>query len=275
MISFIALPIIVYSIYYQYFILKKWCLLCLTIVAVLIIQALLSYFIGFSFYDIHLNESLEVLLFGIIALLSWSLLKPIIFDISILRKEKIKSVKFQRNFEIFEAMLYKSKKLNTTIANKGEIIFGNINSKLEIVVITNPFCGHCRPVHESIEKILKKYKNEVKVVIRFSINTDNTKSDGIEVTTRLLEIYNKQNKKEALKAMHDIYSGIETVLWLKKWGNCNEKEKQLHILKEERDWCINNNINFTPEILINGYSLPKQYPKSDLKYFIEDLLETC
>jgi len=273
LISFIALPIIVYSIYYQYFILKKWCLLCLTIVAVLILQALLSYFIGISFYEIHLNESLEVLLFGLIALLSWSLLKPLISDISTLREEKIKSAKFQRNFEVFETMLRKSKKVNTRIENTQELVFGNSNAKLEIVIITNPFCGHCRPVHENIEKILKKYKNEVKVVIRFSINTDNIKSDGVAITTRLLEIYDKQNKEEALDAMHDIYSGMKSAIWLKEWGNCNEKEKQLQVLKEERNWCIKNKINFTPEILINGYSYPKQYLKSDLNYFIEDLIE--
>jgi thiol-disulfide isomerase/thioredoxin len=201
-------------------------------------------------------------------------LKPVIFEITTLRKEKIKSVKFQRNFKIFETLLYKSEKLNTTIATKQEVVFGNRNAKLELVVITNPFCGHCRPIHENIEKILKKYNNEIKVVVRFSINTDNIKSDGVAITTRLLEIYDKQNKDEALNAINDIYNGMETVLWLKKWGNCNEKEKQLDVLKEERDWCTDNKINFTPEILINGYSFPKEYQKSDLKYFIEDLLET-
>lgn len=274
LISFVALPIIFYSIYYQYFILKKWCLLCLTIVVVLILQAVISYFISFSFYEIHLNEGLIFLLCSFSAFLGWYFLKPVIFENTTLRKEKIKSVKFQRNFKIFETLLHKSEKLTTTIATKQEVVFGNRNAKLELVVITNPFCGHCKPVHENIESILKKHENEVKVVIRFSIQTENTKSDGVVVTTRILEIYNKQNKEEALNAMNDIYSGMETILWLKKWGNCNEKEKQLDVLKEERDWCTDNKINFTPEILINGYSFPKEYQKSDLKYFIEDLLET-
>ena len=45
-ISVIALPITIYSIYYQYFILKKWCLLCLTIVGVLWIQSFFIFWTG-------------------------------------------------------------------------------------------------------------------------------------------------------------------------------------------------------------------------------------
>ena len=75
--------------------------------------------------------------------------------------------------------------------------------------------------------------------------------------------------------MKDIYKGMETNLWLKKWEKCNEKEVQIEILKRERNWCIENNINFTPELLINGQSFPKEYDRSDLVYFIEDLHEEC
>ena len=32
-------------------------------------------------------------------------------------------------------------------------------------------------------------------------------------------------------------------------------------------------INFTPEILINGKSFPKEYSRTDLIFFIEDLEE--
>jgi hypothetical protein len=33
--------------------------------------------------------------------------------------------------------------------------------------------------------------------------------------------------------------------------------------------------NFTPEILINGHSFPKEYDRADLVYFVEDLYESC
>ncbi|AUC85680.1 hypothetical protein CW731_10450 [Polaribacter sp. ALD11] len=273
-ISVIALPITIYSIYYQYFILKKWCLLCLTIVGVLWIQSFFILLESNNFYKIGLNEVFTFLIIATLTFLFWSFLKPILFEVNTLRKDKIKAFKFQRNFDVFHTMLNKSKPLETAIEVTNEVVFGNLNANLEIVVITNPFCGHCRPVHEVIENILLKYENEVKIIIRFYMNTENIENDGVTVTTRILEIYKNEGKQVCLKAMKDIYKGMETNLWLKKWEKCNEKEVQIEILKRGWNWCIENNINFTPELLINGKAYPKQYEKSELLFFIEDLIET-
>jgi hypothetical protein len=73
--------------------------------------------------------------------------------------------------------------------------------------------------------------------------------------------------------MHDIYGGMDSNIWFKKWGNCYEKEQYLNILKKDNDWCTSNKINFTPEILINGKSFPNEYDRGDLIYFIEDLID--
>jgi hypothetical protein len=73
--------------------------------------------------------------------------------------------------------------------------------------------------------------------------------------------------------MSQIYDGESVSNWLKKWGECNEKEKYVSILEREKLWCTEQSINFTPEILINGQSFPKEYDRIDLIYFIEDLYE--
>ena len=83
----------------------------------------------------------------------------------------------------------------------------------------------------------------------------------------------KKNGEKCLKAMTDIYEGMAVKKWLDKWDNCSKKEKYLNILKAEKDWCLANNISFTPELLINGKSYPKEYNKADLIYFMEDLVE--
>jgi hypothetical protein len=51
------------------------------------------------------------------------------------------------------------------------------------------------------------------------------------------------------------------------------QRKNFDQLKKEREWCEMNNINFTPEILINGKSFPKEYDRADLQYFINDLID--
>jgi hypothetical protein len=75
--------------------------------------------------------------------------------------------------------------------------------------------------------------------------------------------------------MGDIYNEQKPNSWFKKWGECNKKEISILELEKQSSWCLKNAINFTPEILINGHSFPKEYDRTDLVYFIEDLYENC
>lgn len=274
-ISLIAIPVTLYSLYYQYAVVKKWCLLCLSIVGVLWLQATIPFITG-SF----INEFIatDFVVFGFIALISlvaWNAIKPLITEVHELKKEKIENVKFKRNFTLFESLLQKSPQLHTQLNNSKEIVFGNPNSNLEIVVITNPFCGHCKPVHKHIDEILQRYQNNVKIVIRFNINTEDSDSDAVKITSRLLEIYNIQGARECLLAMDAVYGGDKPSSWLKTYGESNQKESFIEELKKENTWCKENAINFTPEILINGRSFPKEYNRTDLIFFIEELEESC
>jgi len=273
-ISLFAMPITIYSIYYQYAVVKKWCLLCLTIVGVLWLQAIVVLYSQNFIFSVTLQEIIYSVLSLSFVFLFWNYLKPLILELNTLKKEKIKATKFQRNYTLFESMLDKPKAIHTTIEGIDEIVFGNVDANLELVVITNPFCGHCKPVHKIVEDIITKHNNEVKITVRFNVNIADLESDGVKITTRLLEIYREDNN-QCLKAMSDIYEGMSVKNWLTIWGNCKEKEKFETILNEEKNWCVVNAINFTPEILINGKPYPKEYNKADLIYFMEELIENA
>lgn len=272
-VSIIALPIVIYSIYYQYFVTKSWCFLCLTIGAVLVLQGVIAVLgIGFSFnYTLH-----HILIYSFVILfifMSWNILKPYILELKKLRTEKIKDSKFQKNYTIFETLLKKKKKIDTSITATNEIILGNKNAALEIVIITNPFCGHCKEVHILVEDILKEYKEKVKLIIRFNVQIETQESELKHIVTRLYELYFEVGKVKCLEAMHDIYNGMSTKKWFDTYGKSNFNETYIEFIRNEKSWCTENNINFTPEILINGYSFPKEYNRTDLKFFMEDLIE--
>lgn len=272
-ISLVAIPVTLYSLYYQYAVVKKWCLLCLSIVGVLWIQALAPVITNTYVTDLIITD---VVVFGIVALvtwLTWHYIKPLFTNLNQLKKEKIENVKFKRNYTLFESLLQKSPQLNTQIEKGKEIVFGNSNSNLEIVLITNPFCGHCKPVHKHIEEILHRYHQNVKVIIRFNINATDKENNLVKITSRLLEIYDNKGGVNCLKAMSEIYEKGDTEAWLKKWGNCNNINYYVSELEKGSNWCKENTINFTPEILINGKSFPKEYNRTDLIFFIEELEE--
>ncbi|MCD8413440.1 vitamin K epoxide reductase family protein [Tenacibaculum finnmarkense] len=274
-ISLVAIPITLYSIYYQYAVVKKWCFLCLSIVGLLWLQSLIpaisnTYSVDFTIANL--------VVFGLVSLatwLFWSYVKPLFTDIHQLKKEKIEHVKFKRNYTLFEILLQKSPQLNTQLVSGKEIIFGNKNSNLEIVIITNPFCGHCKPVHKHIDEILHRYAQNVKISIRFAISSERKEGNLLKITSRLLEIYDKQGQNNCLKAMSEIYEDGNTEAWLKKWGNCTDINYYVSELEKGSNWCKENAINFTPEILINGKYFPKEYNRTDLIFFIEDLEENC
>ncbi len=271
-ISLAAFPITIYSIYYQAVTMKKWCLLCLGIVAILwahvAIVLINSNIATFSF---PAKSILLTSLGFIITATVWNYISPKMKSLKKLNQTKLDYFRFKRNFNLFNSLLKKSKSIDTTINNVSEIVFGNTNSSLNITVMTNPFCGHCKSVHILIEDILKKHGKEVQICVRFNINTNDPNNDVVKITSKLLEIY-KNDTTTCLEAMHDIYGEEKPDTWLKKWGDCNEKEYYLKVLNKEKEWCNTHNINFTPEILINGLSFPNEYERDDLIYFIEDLI---
>jgi uncharacterized membrane protein/thiol-disulfide isomerase/thioredoxin len=274
-IALFAVVITLYSIYYQAFAVKAWCGLCLSIVGVLWIQAIivLIQFDRIRAFSFSVKEVFfGVLSFSIVSVI-WLYLKPNIELLKELKEEKIKYFKFKRNFNLFNTLLEKTDKINTQLSAVSEIVFGDKENTLSIVIITNPFCGHCKSVHTLVEKIHKKYNDLVNITIRFNISLSNKKSDLVKITSRLLELYQQEESISVMQAMHDIYGGQESVKWFEKWGKSDEPDNYIEVLEKESTWCKNNNINFTPEILIEGQSFPKEYNRGDLEYFIEDLYE--
>jgi len=275
-ISITSLPITIYSIYYQYKVVKSWCLLCLSIVGILWVQASTA-FIDQTIVEIFSSLTLESIMITSISFLTiylaWYYIKPLVSEKNKLQGEKIEFVKFKRNFNLFNSLLQKSPTLDTNIVNANEMILGNPSSPLAITIITNPFCGHCKEVHEVVNETLKKYDNAVKIIVRFNIPTDNLDNPAVTVTNTLLELYHSNKKEEAKNAMDDIYDGLAFEKWSSKWAINNGENKYIDTLKKGKEWCVSNAINFTPEILVNGKSFPKEYKRSDLVFFIEDLEE--
>ncbi|MCE7996113.1 MAG: vitamin K epoxide reductase family protein [Roseivirga sp.] len=272
-LSLLSLPVTLYSIYYQWVVIKKWCLLCLSIVGVLWAQA------GLAIFTTGLNTPLttdSVLLLSLIVLASfglWTYLRSQQEELRSIQKARTDHFKFKRNFELFSTLLHQQEAIDTTISNKEEIVFGNAQALTSITLVTNPFCGHCKPVHGLVEDILGRYSELVKITIRFNIRHDDPESELVTITTRLIELYEKRGKDICLMAMSEIYGEITVEDWFVKWAECSDPDRYLKVLEEGKAWCHTHKINFTPEILINGRPFPRAYDRPDLIYFIEDLSE--
>lgn len=272
-ISVLATPITIYSIYYQYAFAKAWCPLCLIVVVVLMLQAS----IGIPFLNTILENPIHIKAILIITssymgtLILWRYFDSKLIALKRLTQSEIDYTKFKRNFNLFNTLLTTSAQKNTMIDTDSEIIFGTKEAILSIVIITNPFCGYCKPVHTLIEDILKKYKNLVRITIRINVDPNNKDKELYKIATRLLEIHQQEGANSCLSAMRDIYGDMTFANWTSLWGIFTNEEVYRKIIEKQHNWCLKNKINFTPEILINGYSFPSEYQREDLIHFIEDL----
>ena len=272
-ISILSTLFIPYSLYYQWRVIKKWCPLCLIVLGVLFLQAMsliifLDVDFQFQFRDLYIP------LFSLLMVsVFWFELKPGLkkkqeFDVL-----QLEHYKFKRNTSLFTTALQSSDQKNVTIEGINEIVLGNKNAPLKIVLITNPLCFFCKEAHQVFHALLNDRRDNLQIIIRFNINTSiETENKGLDISNELLEIYKNQREEVYTEALNDIYSDLSPDAWLQKWKT-SSKINHLSILEKEKEWCINNTINFTPAVFINGYLFPKEYKVSDISFFIDHLIE--
>ncbi|WP_111685546.1 vitamin K epoxide reductase family protein [Winogradskyella tangerina] len=271
LLSVLGFPVTIFSIYYQFIKIKKWCFLCLGIVGILWTQAAL--FAYSSNAEFNVNHILIALFSFSITALTWLVFSKIYREKEELNQIKIKYFKFKRNFGLFNDQLLKSPTLPTQIPGINEIVYGNPTSQFHLILITNPLCGYCKTTHQILNQALKQFNNELKITIRFNIQSVDYNNSAVKIALRLLEIYHTYSPEACREALDDIYGNHTIKDWFNKWNEADSPENYKHILQNEAQWCQQNNINFTPEILVNGHSYPKMYERKDLMHFMEELLE--
>ncbi len=274
-ISLLTIPFTLYSIIYQFKIVKSWCTLCLCIVALLWLQVIPIYLYDFSMKNVSFDLSaLLLLLFNFsFASIVWSYVSPLLKKEIELKDLKIEHYKFKRNYSVFNTLLSKSDISPTGVIHENEIVLGNKteNPALNITIITNPSCSHCKEVHTLVEQLLHLNKDQIQIIIRFNVPVSSHDIDSTKITARLIELFHNEGEEKCMNAMHDAYINLEPEKWFRKWEFCST-ESFFEVLKEQSNWCIEHNKNFTPEILIEGKSYPKEYNRKELLFFVEDLL---
>ena len=148
----------------------------------------------------------------------WAYLKPKYQEAEANKKYKIGYYKFKRNYNIFESLLKGKPQISTAIPGLEQVVFGNPESNLELLFVTNPFCVHCKPVHSIIEEILEKYKDEVSIVIRFNIDVTDATNDVFIIAAHLSRIYFDSGQEKCLTAMHEAFHKLSSTDWIKKWA---------------------------------------------------------
>jgi len=269
-LSLLSLPLTVYSIYYQYFKIKKWCPLCLIIIGVLLLQFSVLAIIP-SEEKLDLLRLLPMPLILSLIIISWINLKKL-FITRVKNKElRIDNLSFKRNHHLFLPYYNSLHRIDTNEDSIVDISIGNPNAVVRILAVTNPFCEFCFETHDILMRLLEKYENEILVRFRFFIPYENRDNPETQIAERLMDLF--LNEKDCFEeAFHHWYSKVSIQEWFNKWGWC-KNESINNILKHQQQWFVKNNIDYIPTILINEKFFPKFYTSGDIKNFIKPIID--
>ena len=166
-ISFSSILMVPFSIYYQKFIEKKWCPICLSISLILVLQ--LTVFLLDKTIVTQIDyKSIFILLFinSLITAL-WLIYKDLKLKNLKLYKYKGSVKSFLKDYFLFKSVLKRGEKI--TFPND-LIKIGNLNSENEITLITSLDCVFCKEITKSILFILKT-NNKIKINIFYNTIT--------------------------------------------------------------------------------------------------------
>jgi uncharacterized membrane protein len=269
----IALPLVLLSIYYQKFVEIKWCPLCLGISAVLLIQTLLVYVLNslhFSSIDLSVLFAVSTVLF--LTSVAWHFIKNILTKSNDYKNQLSKAIRFKRNYNLFKEQLLKTQPLQFP-KNDYAIYYGNKEANCQITILTSPFCGHCKKVHEILHDLHQKYSHKLAFHICYSIGVEGD-SPAIAAIKNLQQLFlndGLDKYEQALKSFYNKDNYINNFVEQSKHFQNNKSVNEL--LKAQNEFANQQHLNFTPMIFINGYKFPDIYEREDLVYFINDLIE--
>ena len=257
------------SVYYQKIVEKKWCPICLLIITTLLAQMVFIFLTQVALIiTIDIYALIIYALIAISLITVWLPLKKNLMTQKQLQEDNFKLKRFSRNYELFKNTLTKSEKKD--LPSDNPIVLGNKDSVLIISIATSPYCGHCKEVHEVIDRIIKKYDN-VKVNLYLSIDISNRGAEEINLYRNLINTYLKQGGQKLSDSMLKIHQTKNYQLF--KDAVLTSTDEIDKILITQNDFCKKADIHYTPAIYLNGYEYPSIYDRKELEFFITELIE--
>lgn len=269
-LNMLAVPFVLFSVYYQWRIAKQWCVLCLCVQGILVLQ-LVTTFLN----DWHVLITIKTLLpaanfIFLACITSFIIVNLLLPALRSTKENKSNLAELQRlkhNPQIFEALLEKQKKIAGNTDGLG-ILLGNSEATYKLIKVCNPYCGPCAKAHLLIDELLQSHP-DLQVQIIFT--AENIDGDIRAATVKHLLAITKNNSESTVKKALDEWYLAKTKdykLFAIKFPMNGELKQQNANVEAMSQWCNDNNIMFTPTFFVNGYQLPEMYSVSDLKYLI-------
>ncbi len=263
-LNILALPYTFFSVYYQGVVVKKWCILCLSVQILLWLE-----FIAFIFYRgkiefpvlPSLKESILLFIAFALPVIIWFVLKPVFESALQTHSLNQRLRQFQNNPTIFKQLLSEEAQIFSILPNMPIIEIGNSEAQNVITLATNPYCSTCAEAHKTIQKLIAENEESLKCQVVFTVSND-LKDIRNEFVRHLFSL----KETEQVKALNFWFEMEEKDF--KTWANrfpIDDVDKSVaETIKMHNFWCSKSMIRATPTFFINEHLLPDVYQIEDI-----------
>jgi uncharacterized membrane protein len=254
-----------FSIYYQWFIAKKWCRICLFVQALLVAQLIILFntLTHFSIDAVQIKNALFIAAILLLTGISWFSFKSLLLQNRRLEAQSLEAARFKRNEHVFRTVLSQQKEVDAT-PWPHDLQLGNAASPMQLIVACNLFCKPCASTHEKLHRILEQFGDKIGLSLRF---TDKRTQPLQYILRHIAQSAGHMDAMEKSKycrnVLHDWFRLMNYEQFTLKYVNTTNLNVD-SLLKQHEEWSSNNSIEYTPAIFVNGRELPSAYTLDDL-----------
>jgi uncharacterized membrane protein len=260
-LSALVVPYTIYSIWYQRNIAKQWCVLCLAVQLIFILEAAiaLSHYHSGHLFQINPSTFLITSIAFTIPTLLWVLLKVPYQNASQLFaiQRELQKVKFN---EQYISSIFDTQPNMPPIFEGMEILhLGNPEAYHVITVVTNPLCWPCAVLHKEINNLLD-VQPKVRCQLIFLGGPEALKIATVFFETEICD------QKEVVNSWYrDLFQDKKS--WIKSHQKSIDHKIQSFAL--HRRWCNLADVTGTPTVFFNGRIFPTSYKIKDINELVK------
>ncbi|HMJ69654.1 MAG TPA: vitamin K epoxide reductase family protein [Cyclobacteriaceae bacterium] len=257
-----SLPYTVFSVIYQWRVVKAWCILCLSVQALLWI----NFGVLMAIVDFGTTPSIGAVLNSLAVLAGagaiWLLVKPVYSQSLQAKTWKRLYVQLKNNKEIFNAFLKSQPHLEQPPEQFRPVVIGNPESANVITMVTNPYCTPCSQVHKKLESILESSLDLQVHVIFYACSPH-----GKAVSKHMIAMYEQGlDVGEAMAAWYT--SGKDYKTFAARFP-VEDPDRYQAQADAHCDWAKSSHIPHTPYVFVNGFMSPKEYEIEEAAMLIQ------
>lgn len=269
MAGFLTLPYILFSVYYQARVVRKWCLWCLIVQCLFLVEAVLL----FPYKPILDWDPGGATILGLAFLLpvmGWTFVQPLLKAATRIKGLTNELNQFRTDPQVFSLLLNKQEKMPPLPKPLQPIQLGNPLADDLITMVLNPYCEPCAKAYAEMKNILEVHE-QIGCQVLFA--TSNGNNDPRAIFVRRLFTIPAHQRAEALRVWYE-RNDTKFLAWSHLVQTSENEPCARWQVDLYHEWNLAAALMFTPTFYVNDRRLPALYQLSDLPYLLKYSLPT-